>query len=159
MSIVQKVSCALLLCLFMAENMAYATSLAFNKVELESIKAQNKGKKWLMLMWSIDCPPCFKELAVIQKLTAQGANLNIVLINADASDEASQERINVIDEFQLNDLVNLHFVDGKAEYSRFMIDSTWFGELPRSYFVDTNGQFHGKSGLIKESLITQWLLE
>ena len=159
MSLKQKLSCALLVCLFLTGNVTYAASLAFNKTELTSIKEQNKGKKWLMLMWSVDCPPCFKELAVIKKLAQQGVNLNIVLVNADASDEATQERINVIDEFQLNDLLNLHFIDGKAEYSRYLIDNTWFGELPRSYFVDANGKFHGKSGLVKESLISQWLLQ
>ena len=159
MSLIQKLSCALLVCLFLTGNVTYAASLAFNQAELTSIKEQNKGKKWLMLMWSVDCPPCFKELAVIKKLAQQGANLNIVLVNADASEEVTKERVNVIEEFQLNNLVNLHFVDGKAEHSRFLIDSTWFGELPRSYFVDANGQFHGKSGLVKESLISQWLLQ
>ena len=159
MKTIQKLSCVLLVFFFYTINNSYASSLAFNKVELETIKKQNKGKKWLMLMWSVDCPPCFKELAIIQKLTQQDENLNIVLINADASDEVIQERMNIIEEFRLNNLVNFHFVDGKVEYSRFIIDSTWFGELPRSYFIDTNGQFHGKSGLVDESLISQWLLQ
>lgn len=158
MNTIQKLSCVLVVCLLSVPNISYASSLAFNKTELETIKKQHKGKKWLMLMWSVDCPPCFKELAVIQKLAQQGEKLNVVLINADASDDVTQERINVIEEFQLNDFVNFHFVEGKAEHSRFLIDSTWFGELPRSYFVDINGQFHGKSGLVKESFISQWLL-
>jgi len=159
MSIMQKLSCILLVFFFYTANYSYASSVAFSKAELEMVKKQNKGKKWLMLMWSVDCPPCFKELAIIKKLEQQGANLNIVLINADASDEITQERKNIIEEFKLNNLANFHFVDGKAEYSRFIIDSTWFGELPRSYFIDTDGLLHGKSGLVNELLISQWLLQ
>lgn len=157
MILLKKSSVTFLMCFLFCTSYAYANSIAFNKEQLDIVKAQHMGKKWLMLMWSVDCPPCFKELALIQKLEHHGANLNIVLINADASDEVTQERINIIKEFQLNNLINFHFVDGKADYSRFLIDSTWFGELPRSYFIDINGQFHGKSGLVKESLITQWL--
>ena len=51
-----------------------------------------------------------------------------------------------------------HFADGQGDKNRFIIDSSWYGELPRSYFVEANGKFHGKSGLIKEALLTQWLM-
>lgn len=158
MRTLQKLICLFLACAFFTASYSHASSLAFTKVELETLKQKNIGKKWLMLMWSVDCPPCFKELAVIKKLKQQGTHLNVVLVNADASNEVTQERANIIEEFQLNDLDNFYFIDGKAEYSRFIIDTSWFGELPRSYFIDTKGKFFGKSGLVNESLLTQWLL-
>lgn len=158
MSSLQKLACVFFASFFFITSYSHASSSAFTKVELETLKQKNMGKQWLMLMWSVDCPPCFKELAVIKKLKLQGANLNVVLVNADASNEVTQERVDIIEEFQLNSLENFHFIDGKAEYSRFIIDSSWFGELPRSYFIDTNGKFHGKSGLVNESLLTRWLV-
>jgi hypothetical protein len=33
------------------------------------------------------------------------------------------------------------------------IDSSWYGELPRRYFADEAGKFHGKSELLDEELI------
>lgn len=139
-------------------NVAYGNSIAFNKEQLTKIKVENKGKQWLMLLWSVDCPPCFKELAILQKLKNKYDDLPVVIINTDADDESVEERKAVINKFELNHLTNLHFVDGKADQSRFLIDPQWYGELPRSYFIEKNGQFHGKSGLVNKVILTQWLL-
>ncbi len=147
-----------LLCLFCCAHFAHASSITFDKAQFDKIKQQNRGKQWLMLLWSVDCPPCFKELAIIKKLTTQHDNLAIVLINTDADEETATERTEIIDKFKLNDLNVFHFADGKADQNRFIIDSSWYGELPRSYFVESNGKFHGKSGLVKESMVSQWLL-
>jgi len=51
------------------------------------------------------------------------------------------------------------FADGEGDRNRYLIDANWYGELPRSYFVEPSGKFHGKSGLVSESLLTKWLLE
>ena len=116
------------------------------------------GKQWLMLLWSVDCPPCFKELAIIQKLKAQHENLAVVIINTDANDEIKAERKEIIEKFELSNFTNFHFVDGKGDQSRFFIDPNWYGELPRSYFIESSGKFHGKSGLVNKSILTQWLI-
>ena len=139
-------------------NVVYGNSIAFNKEQLTKVKVENKGKQWLMLLWSVDCPPCFKELAILQKLKNKYDDLPVVIINTDADDESVEERKAVINKFELNHLTNLHFVDGKADQSRFLIDPQWYGELPRSYFIEKNGQFHGKSGLVNKVILTQWLL-
>lgn len=158
MSVLKKISLAALsYCLFFT-NASYANSIAFNKTQLTAIKAQNIGKQWLMLLWSVDCPPCFKELAIIQKLQHQHDDLAIVIINTDANDEINTARKNIIEKFELGDLANFHFLDGQGDRSRFIIDANWYGELPRSYFVESNGQFNGKSGLVNQSVLTQWLV-
>ena len=128
-----------------------------NQSSFEHIKQMHKGKQWLMILWSVDCPACFKELALIQKLRKQKSDLALVIINADDSDELATERLQVTVDFEMNDLTNYYFNDGQGDRSRFMIDSSWYGELPRSYFIDAQGKFHGKSGLLKEDLIKKWL--
>lgn len=158
MSLLKVVSVAVLICFFFSINFSNANSIAFNKEQLTIVKTQNMGKQWLMLLWSVDCPPCFKELAIIQKLQNQHDDLAVVIINTDANDEINAERVEIIERFELSKFANFHFLDGKGDQSRFLIDSNWFGELPRSYFVQSNGKFHGKSGLVKESILTQWLL-
>lgn len=126
---------------------------AFNKV-----KQQHQGKQWLTVLWSVDCPPCFKELALIEKLRATHKNLAIVLINADDNDEVAIEREQVLTMYELNDLTAFNFNDGQGSKNRYSIDPHWYGELPRSYFVDASGNFHGKSGLLDEALLKKWLL-
>lgn len=158
MSFLKKINFVVLSWVLFSTSVSFANSVAFDKTQLALVKTQNMGKQWLMLLWSVDCPPCFKELAIIQKLQRQHDDLAVVIINTDANDEINAERKNIIEKFGLSNFTNFHFVDGQGDQSRFFIDPTWYGELPRSYFVESNGEFHGKSGLINQSILTQWLV-
>lgn len=131
---------------------------AFTQVAFNEIKAQYQGKKWLTLLWSVDCPPCMKELALVQKLQQQKKNLAIVIINVDTHENSEQERNDILAHFGLTPLKNLYFREGAEDQTRYQIDPQWFGELPRSYFIDEAGTFHGKSGLVSKALLTRWLL-
>ena len=158
MSFLKKINFVVLSWVLFSTSVSFANSVAFDKTQLALVKTQNMGKQWLMLLWSVDCPPCFKELAIIQKLQCQHDDLAVVIINTDANDEINAERKNIIEKFGLSNFTNFHFVDGQGDQSRFFIDPTWYGELPRSYFVESNGEFHGKSGLVNQSILTQWLV-
>jgi len=135
----------------------FGKQVEFNQSTFDKLKQNYKDKQWLMILWSVDCPACFKELALIKKLRKSQPDLPIVIINADDSDEVANERVKVMLDYQMDDLTNYHFTDGQGDSNRFMVDSNWYGELPRSYFVEANGKFHGKSGLLKEELIKKWL--
>ncbi len=137
---------------------AFADPQPYSANAIQQIKQNYLGQKWLMLLWSVDCPPCFKELALIQKIRQQHKNINIVIVNADDNDEVATQRKQVIEKYQLEDLAHFHFNDGQGDRERYQIDPNWYGELPRSYFVDAQGKFHGKSGLIDEQLLTTWLI-
>ena len=133
-------------------------SVEFNKVLFEQVKQDNITQKWLVLLWSVDCPPCMKELALVQKLQQKQKNLAVVMINTDTEESSEQERSDIIKHFNLVNLKKFHFTEGQEAQQRYQVDPQWFGELPRSYFIDEQGKFHGKSGLIAEELLTQWLL-
>jgi thiol-disulfide isomerase/thioredoxin len=134
------------------------TEKPFNKIHLTALKQRYKGQRWLMVFWSVDCPPCFQELAMIQTLSEQVTNLAIVIVNADDSDDISHERSNVIERFKLSHLTRLYFLEGQGAKSRYIVDPSWYGELPRSYFIDAAGKFNGKSGLITKQALNDWLL-
>ena len=135
-----------------------ANTQTFSSHKLEAVKKQWQGKNWLMLLWSVDCPPCFKELAVVQKLRNAHSELAVLLVNVDDFDELDAERDEVIASFSLQEMPNLYFAEGEAAKNRYIIDPAWGGELPRSYFVDTTGRFRGRSGLVSEAMLTQWLV-
>ena len=136
-----------------------AQSYLFDKAAFEKIKQQHIGKQWLLILWSVDCPPCFQELALIEKMRKQQPEVAVVIVNADDTDEISAEREKIIAAYHLSTLANYHFGDGLSDQSRYIIDSHWYGELPRSYFVEANGTFHGKSGLVSEKSLVKWLAE
>ncbi len=148
----------LLFCTFV--NMqAYAFSKIFTQENFAQLKQQNFGQQWLMILWSVDCPACFKELALIQKVRQQHPDILIAIINADDSIDIGIERERIITSYQLQSVPNYHFSEGQGNYSRFLIDNNWYGELPRSYFIDVMGKFHGKSGLIEGQMVKKWLVE
>ncbi|MDX2368605.1 MAG: redoxin domain-containing protein [Colwellia sp.] len=158
MSFLKKLSVAIFIWFLFGTSTSFAESIAFDNAKLAAVKAQNMGKQWLMLLWSVDCPPCFKELANIQKLQRQHHDLAVVIINTDDNDEIKSERKEIIEKFELSTFTNFHFVDGKGDQSRFFIDPNWYGELPRSYFVESNGKFNGKSGLVNKPILMKWLV-
>jgi hypothetical protein len=133
-------------------------SQVFGSDIYEEIKQKYQGKKWLTLLWSVDCPPCMKELAIVKTLQQQQSELPIVIINVDTFEGSAQQRNNVVAHFNLASQINLHFSDGLEDQSRYLIDPHWFGELPRSYFIDEAGTFHGKSGLASKPLLERWLI-
>lgn len=129
----------------------------FQQKTLDLLKSEYAEQAWLMLVWSVDCPPCFKELAIVKALVHKHKLLPIVIINADDDDSLAGARADVYKEFAIEKLPRFYFQDGQALISRQYIDSSWHGELPRTYFIDAKGKMRGKSGLLKKAHIQQWL--
>ncbi len=146
------------MCLLLFCQQSMALGQPFSSQELLKVKQQWHGKNWVMLLWSIDCPPCFKELGLIQQLKQHNPDLPVLLINVDDYEESMEERNQIIAQFELQDMHNLYFDEGEAARSRFAIDPQWGGELPRSYFVDSQGKTFGRSGLVNKSILHKWLL-
>jgi thiol-disulfide isomerase/thioredoxin len=151
------VACSALLTSLISIN-ANAEIQEFSKAGFEQLKKENLGKQWLMVLWSVDCPACFKELALLKKIHQSQPDIAVIIVNADDNNEVDSERKKIIASYQLSSLPNYYFADNSGDESRYIIDSSWFGELPRSYFVTADGKFHGKSGLIDEQLMKKWLL-
>ncbi|MBA6232650.1 MULTISPECIES: TlpA family protein disulfide reductase [unclassified Colwellia] len=127
---------------------------------LKDLKQRKLGKRWLLVLWSLDCPACFKELKLIQAIqeTEKSTALNIVFINTDDNRDIQFERKQILAFYNMQPYENFYFVDGQADKNRYQIDPNWYGELPRSYFVNKAGKFQGKSGLLGEESIKTWLL-
>lgn len=139
-----------------SQNLAKQAPTAF-AAQLQQVKSQMHNKQWLMLLWSLDCPPCFKELNIVSKLYQHNPNIAVVLVNVDDDPSYFIERQQVIDEFELTALVQLNFAAHSAMENRQLIDKNWHGELPRSYFFAKDGSYKAKSGLVTEPVLTAWL--
>jgi len=105
--------------------------------------------------WSIDCPPCYKELKMWRELTKHHSALNVVLVSTDPA-ELREEVMQTLVELGVAHLESWQFAES-AEHLRFEIDRRWFGELPRTYFYDRNGSREAVSGLIKRDVVVQWI--
>lgn len=93
---------------------------------------------------------------MLGKLKRQKRQFDLVLVSTDA--EADQQSLQaVLARYQLQGLDSYIFDDSPAQYLRYAIDPSWYGELPRSYLFDQQHQRQAVSGLLSEELLSNWL--
>lgn len=114
------------------------------------------GKPYVLAFWSVDCPHCQGELALIARLLRERPDLPVLLVSVDPPDLSPQvsARLTELGLIQAN---NWQFADARAERLRFVIDRQWRGELPRSYLFAGGRQVQVISGALSEAVLRQWL--
>ena len=124
---------------------------------LKKIKTRLKGKRHLIVLWSLDCPPCFKELAMIGVLAKAHSDLPITLLNVDQDIEPQTVLREINSKYGLTSIPHYFIAEDQYEQIKYELDPTWYGELPRSYFVKKEGIWIGKSGLLSKKQLKSWL--
>jgi thiol-disulfide isomerase/thioredoxin len=127
----------------------------FEADSLPQILSERQNRPFLLLLWSLDCPPCRQEFARLQQLHGSIDRHNLVLIATD--DIASQAEVQaVLHNFGLEAADNWIFADPMPERLRYRIDPNWFGELPRAYLYSADQQRNAYSGVLSEATLQQW---
>lgn len=142
-----------------AHNPVYAetASKIFTSGSYQKLLASKKNQPLLLIIWSLDCASCLKEMPLIAKLHRQYPDLNMVLLSVDGSENRQQVQQMLV-KTQLQNAQNWLFADANSRKLRFEIDPDWFGELPRNYFFAADHQRFGISGVISERQYRQMLL-
>lgn len=109
----------------------------------------------MVAVWSIECPPCMKELEILGKLKKEYRDFNLVLICTDNIDRENQVK-DLLASFSLSDVDSWIFSADQRERLRYSIDPEWFGEIPRSYRY-TEGTRKATSGLLSETELRSWV--
>lgn len=109
----------------------------------------------LVVLWSVDCPPCYDELAALGRLHQEGETLPVVLINTDTR-RSSDEVTATLQQHNTDALPNYQFADPVPARQRREIDPNWYGELPRSYLIEEDST-QGHSGALTEQRLRDWL--
>jgi thiol-disulfide isomerase/thioredoxin len=97
------------------------------------ILAAHQDRPFFVALWSIDCPPCREELPEMAAYFAKHPQISLVLISTDGKGFAEQTQA-LLQKNGLGDAESWIFADPFVEKLRYEVDSTWQGELPRSYF-------------------------
>lgn len=115
----------------------------------------HQGRPLLLVFWSLDCPPCRRELAMLGRLARQHTALPLVLVSVDGM-AAAPEAVGLLRRHGLETAENWLF-DGPEQRLRFDTDPGWYGELPRSYFLDAEHQRTAHSGVLTREQVLAWL--
>lgn len=116
---------------------------------------EQQPRPLLVVLWSVDCPPCYDELAALGRLHHEGVTLPVVLVNTDTQ-RSSDEVAATLQQHNTATLPNYQFADPVPARQRREIDPDWYGELPRSYLIE-KGSTRGHSGTLTEERLRQWL--
>ena len=120
------------------------------------ILEQRKEKTFLLVLWSLDCPSCYKELEMLGEFNRQHTELDIVLVSTDIT--ATQDELKtILTRYKLNNFESWVFSGDSDERLRYEIDRSWYGELPRSYIFKASGKNHVVSGLLSEDKLKLWM--
>lgn len=128
---------------------------AFDKSSFEAIQQTHQGQDFLFVLWSLDCPPCFKELELLEQYSKAGNLPKLILVSTNGRHD-SVEITKILEQFSINTADHWYF-DGIDEQLRYSIDPSWYGELPRSYFFKQNGTREVHRGLLTEETLKLWL--
>lgn len=139
---------AMMLCAAMSASRANAAEPLYP----ERVVLLFEKRQHLVVLWSLDCPPCFTELAMFERLLKEHPELPVTFIATD-DDSTRYGEVDAVYR-RLGDGVDTWvFAEGMAPVLRYAIDATWSGVLPRSYYVDQAGKRHGHSGVLNAAQV------
>ncbi|UJO99491.1 MAG: hypothetical protein LZF64_09810 [Nitrosomonas sp.] len=109
----------------------------------------NADKPFMLVIWSTTCSSCMKKMPLLHDLAKSRPEINIVMLSAD--DASATGLVQTV--LAKNGLTNLEhwiFAGENAQKLRYEIDPKWFGELPRTYFINKKHERHGISGALSK---------
>ncbi|MBI5460975.1 MAG: TlpA family protein disulfide reductase [Gammaproteobacteria bacterium] len=116
--------------------------------------ARHSDTPFIVGFWSLDCPPCYRELAFWGEQRREGARMHLVLISTDTAGDA-EEIGALLKHYGLQDVETWVF-GAPAQQLRFEADRHWQGELPRTYLIDKGRVVDAVSGVIDAAQLRQW---
>ncbi|HTN48024.1 MAG TPA: hypothetical protein VMK32_01185 [Burkholderiaceae bacterium] len=128
---------------------------AFDSGSLQAIKSAKAGRPFVVVFWSIYCAPCIEDMADWRELRARHPTIPVILVLADApADRARASRL--LEEYPPGDVELWAFADDFGERTRYAVDRTWRGELPRTYFFDPSGRIDVVTGRLDRRWADNW---
>lgn len=128
----------------------------FEPTSMQHIVEQNKGKPFILFVWSLDCVYCQASLDHLAKAKRDNKALTIVTLSTDAANDPQSAQMM---QKRLNDLQLAGnawaFGSASPEKLKYAIDPKWYGEKPRSYWFNARGERIAYSGLLNEKTIAK----
>ncbi|HNP52644.1 MAG TPA: TlpA disulfide reductase family protein [Nitrosomonas nitrosa] len=119
----------------------------FTSGSYQQLLGNHADKPVMLAIWSITCASCMEKMPLLHALQKSRPDVNIVMLAVD--DLADQAHVRaVLAEHGLADAENWIFADENVQRLRHEIDPAWFGELPRTYFLNGDHERHGVSGTL-----------
>lgn len=138
---------------------AAPTIQAFEPDGMARIVASQKGKPFVLIIWSLDCEYCQASLTALahERLTRKA--LRVVTLSMDALGDVPAATV-IRKKLARLGMTGDAWAFGTtpAEQLRYAIDPQWHGEMPRSYWFNAGGEKIAYSGVLMPATIETLLL-
>lgn len=145
----KKISFLLLAFLMTHTVSAQADLKPFVAGSYQQILKDNDKKPFMLVVWSLDCSSCIKDMTLLNEIHTQNPHLKMILLAADEPSMGEPIK-QLLAKYKMESVENWLFADENAEKLRYEIDPKWFGELPRTYFFNAAHQRTGISGVLSK---------
>jgi len=135
-----------------------AEQKTFNQESLQTIKNNYLQQSFLLVMWSIECPPCMDELKLLGKLKENNDSFKLVLVSTDGLEHNHEIEL-ILKENRLEDVSSWTFSQANSTQLKYIVDPKWYGEMPRSYFYDAAHDRVAFSGKLTQKMVLTWLTQ
>lgn len=127
---------------------------AFEPDSFDHLVAQQQGKPFVLVLWSLDCQYCLASLKTLGEEQRKRKGLRVVTLSTDAAadPELGPMMRQRLAGFGLPGNA-WAYGDAPAEQLRYIIDPKWHGEKPRSYWFNARGERIAHSGVITVATI------
>jgi thiol-disulfide isomerase/thioredoxin len=156
MAILRSLTKSVTLAILLVANLANAGTRSFVPGSYEELKKAHEGKPFVLMVWSTDCLSCVRELDVLPTLLKRHPSMRLVMVSTDEIGNRARVET-MLAKHGLADVESWIFADANTRRLRYEIDSSWYGELPRSYFYDASHDRVPLSGVITEEHVDSWL--
>lgn len=122
------------------------------------ILAEHRHRPLVLAFWSLTCPHCQEELAVLGRLMPAHPNAAFVLVSTDTPQDAAAIAA-ALRAHGLQGADSWVFADEVPERLRFEIDRRWRGELPRTHLLAPGAPPQARIGRVTHEELELWLRE
>lgn len=128
----------------------------FDRGSYKEIVSARSGKPFILVFWSLTCPYCRDDLALLGNLLKKYPGMDLVVVSTDSPGEAASIA-EVLQEHSLDGCETWVFADPFSERLRAEVDRTWYGELPRFHLSGRDGKARVVVGRIDPSDLEAWV--
>lgn len=126
-----------------------ATLKPFVPGSYKQLLDSSANKPFMLVIWSITCSSCLKDMALLNKMHKSRPEIDTVMLATDDASATGQIQ-QILAKNELTGLENWFFADENPQKLRYEIDPEWYGELPRTYFLNKKHEREGVSGVLSQ---------
>lgn len=123
---------------------------SFTVGSYQQILTGHAKQPFMLVIWSLTCPSCVKDMALLNQLHQSRPEIKIVMLATDDVSEAAQVQ-ELLVKNSLTAVENWIYAEDNTQKLNYEIDPQWYGEQPRTYFFDAEHQRTGVSGVITKA--------